>query len=181
MLSHESQNRKIALDFILTPIIISLGLKCNRYNFKLLKCDTLAVVCCGVFERRITAQLSQNIAAPSSPYSPQSPEKYPTAIRAPSRSTTPNTLRVKAETDNLQIDIHRQSSGEITWREFAQEIFEVSKLNIKVLPVTSLEFGSKAKRPIYSKLNCERVVNEFGIELKDWKLGLTECLKIRQL
>ena len=48
----------VTLDFVLTPIIIVLGLKCNRYYFEFFKCDKLAILCCSICEKRMLAKLS---------------------------------------------------------------------------------------------------------------------------
>ena len=57
----------ITLDFVVTPFIIFLGFKCNRYYFELLRCDKLAVCCCKGFEKRVIRKaMDKKSAAPTS-------------------------------------------------------------------------------------------------------------------
>jgi dTDP-4-dehydrorhamnose reductase len=39
-----------------------------------------------------------------------------------------------------------------SWYDFAKKIFEIKKMEVKVLPVTTAEFPRPAKRPNYSIL-----------------------------
>ena len=43
----------IILDFVITPCIVFLCFKFNRYYFEILGCDKLAQCCCSTFEKRI--------------------------------------------------------------------------------------------------------------------------------
>ena len=54
----------VTLDFVITPFIIFLCFKCNRYYFQLLRCDKLAVCCCKGFEKRVIKKvMDEKIAA----------------------------------------------------------------------------------------------------------------------
>lgn len=60
----------------------------------------------------------------------------------------------------------------ISWFDFAKEIFEQKKIQVKLLPCTSEEFKTKAKRPKFSKLE-----NSSEIKLPNWRDGLKNYLK----
>lgn len=62
---------------------------------------------------------------------------------------------------------HLVSEGYTSWYEFAKEILRESK--VKILPVSSEEFSTAAKRPKNSRLNCKKVKETFGITLPNWK------------
>ncbi len=68
------------------------------------------------------------------------------------------------------------SLGKITWFDFAAEIFTQTGTDIKLQPVDSSEFPSKAKRPAFSLLSTQKITNIPGVELIDWKEGLTKLL-----
>lgn len=72
---------------------------------------------------------------------------------------------------------HLGSKGIISWYEFAKEIFDQSEISVKVDPVTSSEFPTKAKRPAFSKLSTKKISKIDGIEIKDWKVGLKNLLE----
>ncbi|AXU28898.1 TPA: dTDP-4-dehydrorhamnose reductase [Clostridioides difficile] len=56
------------------------------------------------------------------------------------------------ETDYYGI-YHGTCEGECSWYEFANKIFELSKITVKVNPITSNEFKREAPRPMYSVLD----------------------------
>jgi dTDP-4-dehydrorhamnose reductase len=67
---------------------------------------------------------------------------------------------------------HVAASGDCTWAEFAEAIFEEAGLPTRVRRITSAAFGAKAPRPAYSVLRSEKAVPE----LPHWREGLRECL-----
>lgn len=68
---------------------------------------------------------------------------------------------------------HACNEGEnISWYEFAKEIFRISGLNIKVDPIHSDEYkGATAKRPYNSRLSTEKIKEKF-FALPEWKDAL---------
>lgn len=69
---------------------------------------------------------------------------------------------------------HITNEGETTWYEFAKKIFELAKVDIKVLPCTTEDFPRPAKRPEYSIL-----INTKLPPLRSWKIALFEYLRNR--
>lgn len=59
----------------------------------------------------------------------------------------------------------------ISWFDFAGEIFKLKWKLIKLVPCSSTEFITKAKRPEFSILS-----NNSGVRLRDWKEGLLDYL-----
>lgn len=66
---------------------------------------------------------------------------------------------------------HITNEGETTWFSFAKKIFELAKINVKVIPCTSAEFPRPASRPAYSSL-----INTKLSPLRPWKEALKEYL-----
>jgi dTDP-4-dehydrorhamnose reductase len=75
--------------------------------------------------------------------------------------------------------IHLTNSGGTTWHEFAAKIFELSGINADLTPITSAEFGAKAKRPGYSVLGSNRTA-ETGVQLRPWAEALAAYLEERK-
>ncbi|HBQ61220.1 MAG TPA: dTDP-4-dehydrorhamnose reductase [Balneolaceae bacterium] len=71
---------------------------------------------------------------------------------------------------------HLSSIGETTWYEFAKEIFAQSGIEVRVEPVDSSEFPTKARRPAFSLLSTQKIANIAGVSLINWKQGLEEML-----
>ncbi|MBL8848369.1 MAG: dTDP-4-dehydrorhamnose reductase [Planctomycetaceae bacterium] len=71
---------------------------------------------------------------------------------------------------------HATSSGATTWHEFAQEIFRQSGTDARVIPISTQEFGAKARRPAYSVLDCSKLAAAAGISIRDWRESLAGYL-----
>jgi len=70
---------------------------------------------------------------------------------------------------------HGTSSGQATWFEFAQKIFELVGANTdRVVPVSSEEFQSIAKRPRYSVLGHDNWRKSEVPEMRDWQSALAD-------
>lgn len=67
---------------------------------------------------------------------------------------------------------HVTNRGETTWCEFAQEIFRIAGLDVRVLPISSAEFGAKARRPAYSVLNCTKLEQATAWNMPAWQDAL---------
>jgi dTDP-4-dehydrorhamnose reductase len=70
---------------------------------------------------------------------------------------------------------HGTNSGQATWYEFAQSIFDLVGANIeRIIPVSSDEFLSLAKRPRYSVLGHDNWRYTKISEMRDWRLALAD-------
>lgn len=76
---------------------------------------------------------------------------------------------------------HATNGGQMTWCEFARQIFQLAGLNVTVNPITTATFGAKAQRPQFSVLDCAKLENALGWKLPDWKTALAEYLKSREV
>jgi dTDP-4-dehydrorhamnose reductase len=86
------------------------------------------------------------------------------------------TLALLAESEEYGIH-HLAGAGSCSWYEFAQEIFDQSGLETRVMAATSEMLGRPAPRPAFSVLASER---PDPIELPHWRQGLTEYLAARR-
>ena len=73
---------------------------------------------------------------------------------------------------------HATNEGICTWYEFACEIFKEAGVDVKVLPVTSEEFGAKAVRPYNSRMSKEKLVANGFEKLPTWQDALRRYLDI---
>lgn len=72
---------------------------------------------------------------------------------------------------------HATCEGEVTWYGFAKKIFEYAGKTIEVLPVTSEEYRTKAKRPKNSVLENRKLNALSDFRMKHWEEALREYLK----
>jgi len=81
------------------------------------------------------------------------------------------------KTKNFQEGIyHFSNEGIISWYDFAAVIKEIKKFDCIVHPIPTSQYPTPAKRPAYSGMSKEKIIETFGIILKDWKQSLEECL-----
>ena len=72
---------------------------------------------------------------------------------------------------------HYSNEGQCSWYEFAKQIFELLNFNnIKVVPVSSKEFKTKAVRPKYSLLDKSKIKTKFNIKIDKWEKSLEKML-----
>jgi len=79
---------------------------------------------------------------------------------------------------------HYTNEGNITWFDFAQEIYRQGRehgriaKDCAVKPCTSAEYPAKVKRPAYSVLDKSKIKAALGIDIPAWDESLKEFLKI---
>jgi len=79
---------------------------------------------------------------------------------------------------------HFTGEGEITWFDFAKEIYNQAKVlgilknNCDVKPCTSADFPAKVKRPAYSVLDKTKIKKSLGLEIPEWKISLKKYIEI---
>ena len=72
---------------------------------------------------------------------------------------------------------HGTNSGEATWFEFAQEIFNLAGADIKrIMPVSSREYQRPAKRPSYSVLSHDAWAETSLEPMRDWRIALRDAI-----
>ena len=80
------------------------------------------------------------------------------------------------ETDSYGI-YHATCEGSTTWYEFAQTIFQTAGIDITVEPISTSEYPTPAKRPMYSVLDNKALRVRHGYYMKDWKDALQEYMQ----
>ena len=74
---------------------------------------------------------------------------------------------------------HAANRDFCSWNCFAKAIFEEAGLNVSVVPMTTEELNRPARRPLYSTLDCSKLVADSGFEPQSWRQALREYLKLR--
>jgi dTDP-4-dehydrorhamnose reductase len=77
---------------------------------------------------------------------------------------------------------HYCGSPATTWHGFAEEIVAQARTHgpltaRHVRAISTAEYPTRASRPAYSVLSCERIENTFSIQPRDWREGLKDVLK----
>jgi len=87
-------------------------------------------------------------------------------------------LKLISEPGKFGSIYHYTNEGVCSWYEFAQKIMELAGLSCKVCPIASEEYPVSAKRPAYSIMNKNKIIQTFGISINHWTQSLTRCIQI---
>jgi len=75
---------------------------------------------------------------------------------------------------------HLTAQGQTSWFGFAQAIgenlVEQHKPCAVLEPIPSSEYPTPAPRPLNSRLDCTRLLREWGVSQPDWRSALQQCL-----
>jgi dTDP-4-dehydrorhamnose reductase len=71
---------------------------------------------------------------------------------------------------------HYSNEGVTSWYDFAKGIFDLSATDVKVLPIRTFEYPTKATRPAYSVMDKSKIKKTFGIEIPYWRDSLAVCI-----
>lgn len=72
--------------------------------------------------------------------------------------------------------LHAANDGQCSWFDFAIEIRDVSGLDCRIDPCTTLEFPRPARRPHYSVLDLSRLCDQISPP-RSWQSAVGECVR----
>ncbi|MFC3608513.1 dTDP-4-dehydrorhamnose reductase [Stutzerimonas tarimensis] len=76
---------------------------------------------------------------------------------------------------------HLTAAGYTSWYGFASLIGktldqQLGPLDLELGPIASADYPTAARRPLNSRLNCDKLQREWGVQLPEWEVGLALCL-----
>ena len=87
------------------------------------------------------------------------------------------------KTDKREYRIyHYTNEGKTNWHGFAEEIYRQARRiglltrEVRIMPITTEQYPTRAKRPKYSYLSKEKIQKAFGISIRSWQEALQECI-----
>jgi dTDP-4-dehydrorhamnose reductase len=87
-------------------------------------------------------------------------------------------LEILPKINNKNVEVfHFSNEGVCSWYDFANAIFEIGGINVKVNAIETFQYPTAAKRPSYSVLNKSKIKNKFQIEIPNWKDSLIVSLQ----
>lgn len=78
---------------------------------------------------------------------------------------------------------HLAASGEVSWHGYASHVIHLAKENDESLAVKSVDpietsaYPAAASRPLNSRLNTQKLRDNFSLHLPDWQSGVTRMLR----
>lgn len=84
------------------------------------------------------------------------------------------------QTDKYGI-YHATNEGYCSWYEFACEIFKIAGMDVKVIPIKSEEYPTRAKRPRNSRMSKREILNRGFNFMPSWKEALNTYVLLKNL
>ena len=72
---------------------------------------------------------------------------------------------------------HYSNEGVTSWYDFAKSVFDISGTQVKLNPVKTSEYITKAVRPAYSVMDKSKIKTTFSISIPYWRDSLAVCLQ----
>ena len=79
-------------------------------------------------------------------------------------------------TDGPSGTFHLSGGPDVSWADFAREIFRQARLNVDVEQISSADYPTPAARPLNSRLDCASLETTYGIKRPDWRIGLEDVI-----
>jgi len=83
-----------------------------------------------------------------------------------------------SESDQTTQIYHYSNEGNISWCDFAKEIFKLANVNCKVLPILTKEFVTSADRPKNTSMSKNKIWQELGVETFSWENSLDKFIHL---
>jgi dTDP-4-dehydrorhamnose reductase len=71
---------------------------------------------------------------------------------------------------------HYSNEGIASWYDFSKAIFDLSGTDVKVIPVPTSEYKTRAVRPAYSVMDKSKIKQTFGLNIPYWRDSLAICI-----
>jgi len=77
---------------------------------------------------------------------------------------------------------HYTNAGRTSWYEFAWEIYRqarrlgIVQREVEIVPISTEEYPTPARRPKYSCLSKEKFKSTFGVTIRSWQEALEDCM-----
>ena len=81
-----------------------------------------------------------------------------------------------SESDQTTQIYHYSNEGEISWYEFAKEIFKITEIDCKVKPMSTEQYPTLASRPKSTAMNMDKIISNLNIPIFSWHDSLRACL-----
>jgi len=71
---------------------------------------------------------------------------------------------------------HFAQRGATNWFDFAKKIQALTKSTCKLVPISTEEYPTAAKRPLYAVLDTTRIENHLSLQSLTWESALEDCI-----
>jgi dTDP-4-dehydrorhamnose reductase len=105
----------------------------------------------------------------------------PTAARDIAKACIDIALRCAEQPERVPYGIyHYVGAGEATWFDFASAIVQLAAVRThrspQVVPIRTIDYPTAAFRPADARLECAKIVRNFGVVMRPWRDALAETI-----
>ncbi|KAA6441192.1 dTDP-4-dehydrorhamnose reductase [Dyadobacter flavalbus] len=72
---------------------------------------------------------------------------------------------------------HYSNEGVASWYDLAKAVFDISNMPLRLNPLKTAEYVTKAVRPAYSVMDKSKIKSTFGIKIPYWRDSLAKCME----
>ena len=83
---------------------------------------------------------------------------------------------IESEKTNYGI-YHYSNEGVTSWYDFAMGIFDISQTQVKVNPIPTSQYPTKAVRPKFSVMDKTKIKTNFNLTIPYWRTSLEKCIE----
>lgn len=88
-----------------------------------------------------------------------------------------NAIHKKEVNIDETIVLNYAAEGQVSWFDFAKEIFKISNVKVGLDKTTTEAYGAPAPRPKWSVLDMTKIKSIFGIAPRYWRDGVKDCIE----
>lgn len=82
------------------------------------------------------------------------------------------------ESENTNYGIyHYSNEGVTSWYDFAMGIFDISQTQVKVNPIPTSQYPTRAVRPKFSVMDKTKIKTSFDLTIPYWRNSLEKCIE----
>ncbi|KGL60292.1 dTDP-4-dehydrorhamnose reductase [Polaribacter sp. Hel1_33_49] len=86
-------------------------------------------------------------------------------------------LTILPKINNKTVDLfHYSNEGICSWYDFANTIFQIEGLSVRLTPIETKDYPTPAERPFYSVLNKRKIKEVYKITIPYWRDSLISVL-----
>jgi dTDP-4-dehydrorhamnose reductase len=72
---------------------------------------------------------------------------------------------------------HYSNEGVASWYDFSRAIFDLAGTDVKVIPIKTSEYVTRAQRPAYSVMDKSKIKQTFQLTIPYWRDSLAICIE----
>lgn len=86
-------------------------------------------------------------------------------------------LFIAAQKDGPAGLFHFQGAPPASWADFAEAIFAAAVRPAKINRISTGQYPTPAKRPLYTVLNCSKIERDYGLKQPDWRPDIVRTVR----